>query len=114
MDTELRDFLEEFRKCSLSIIEIVKNENYDELDNKISERQEIINSIGKLNFSKEEINKIVKELEIIPLCNEINEVIISKKNNIKAEMENILVKKRVNNNYNKNVYDRLHILSKRI
>jgi hypothetical protein len=112
--TELQLYLEQLRECSLSIIDIIEKEAYDALESKISERQEIIDSISKLNFAKEEINRIAEALEIVPLSEKINNRIVDKRNLIKRQIETTATKKRANSNYNKSFYDNYHVFSKKI
>lgn len=115
MNEELRSFFEKLRECSIKVIEIVEKEDYDILEEIILERHNIIESISYLNFSKEEINALAKELQIQTLSSKINETIIEKKNKIKADMEEIVSVKRANNDYIKTIYNNTpHIFSKKI
>jgi hypothetical protein len=111
---ELRLYLEQFKQCSLSIISMVEKENYDELDIRISERQEIIDSIGKLSFTKEEINSIAEELEIIALSERISSVINEKKILLRDKLQQNAAMQNANRNYNNNIYNNYHMLSKKI
>ena len=102
------------KECSLSIASIVEKEDYDQLESKIAERQEIIDSINKLSFTKKEITEIVEEFQIITLSEKINSMILNKKAILKNKIEQNAFKKNVNNNYNKDFYRNFHIFSKKV
>jgi len=114
MNIELKEYLEGFKECSLNIVDIVEKEAYEQLEGKIAERQEIIDLISKLSFTKEEITKIAKELEIVALSEKISTMILNKKIILKNQIDQNTINKNVNINYNKNFYKNFHIFSKKI
>lgn len=114
MNCELRNSLEQYRECSLSIIEVLEKEDYEELNNKLDKRQEILDAINKLSFTKLEISVIVEELKIDEISEKIVNLIDYKKNQIKAVIEGNVAKKNASNQYSKNNNSDLRIFSKKV
>ena len=114
MENKLKDYFIEFKNCSLSLIEAINIEDYDALEKKIEERQTILDAIRKLEYSKEEIKSVVEELEITRLSEQIINLLNAKRINLKEKMEEVALNKRVNNNYNRNLYNGSNFFSKKI
>lgn len=114
MDKKLEIYLERFRECSLNIIDIVEREAYEELEGKIEERQEIIDSINGLSYSNEDSSQIFQDIELITLSEKINTIINSKKAILKAQIEENAAKKNASNNYNKSFNNNFHVFSKKV
>lgn len=114
MNNDLRENFNKFKTCSLNILESINKEDYDELEKKIEERQMILDSIMKLDFSQEEIKKVVEELEINKISEEINFILNEKKVDLKDKMDKVALTKRVNSNYNKSFYNNSNFFNKKI
>jgi hypothetical protein len=114
MSMELKANLEKFKECSLNIIDMVEKEDYDELESKFSKRQHILDTINKMNYSKEELAKLVEELEIMAISQKISNIIKLKKDILKIQIEDSAIKKNANSNYNKSLINNFHIFSKKI
>ncbi|MBU3198737.1 hypothetical protein LL037_19920 [Clostridium estertheticum] len=54
----------EYKDITLNIIEIVKTEEYEKLDEIFQKRQLILDDISVLNCSKEELNKFYMQYEL--------------------------------------------------
>lgn len=114
MNEMLRNYLEQYRECSLSIIEVLEKEDYEELNIKLDKRQEILDTINELRFKKQEIAEIVEELKIVEISEKIAKLIEYKKNQIKTVIEGSVAKKNASNQYNKNNNSDLRIFSKKV
>ena len=111
---ELEKIFEEFKVCSLSILSILEKEDYEGLDNKVNERQHILEAIDKLSFTKDEIGKVVEELKIIELSEKINDLMAVKRNYLKTQIEDTVVKKNASSEYSRNLYNNFHAFSKKV
>lgn len=57
-ELEIDEQFEQYKNITLIIMETVKAENYEKLDELFLQRQLILNNINKFNSSKEELNKL--------------------------------------------------------
>jgi len=101
MNSQLREELTKYRDTTIELIKAVENENYDILDNYIDQRREIINSIEKLNFTKEEFIIVCNELKILFFQNNLNKLMNEKKLKVKRQLESINDTKNLQSSYNK-------------
>lgn len=114
MPNDLTGCFEKIKNCSLEIIDILEKENYDSLESKLDERQELINSINKLAFTKQEINAVCEKLKIMELSQRINDLINNKKVKVKELIKQNVIKQNANDKYNKNFYDSSHVFSRKV
>lgn len=114
MNNELREYLALLRECTLELIGIVEAGEIDVLEKKIDEREKIIDSIRKLSFTKKEINLIAEELEIDSLYERLINLINNEKMSAKELLKENAIKKNATSNYNKNLYNNMHIFSKKV
>ncbi|MZK49890.1 hypothetical protein [Clostridium beijerinckii] len=83
-----------YESVTIAIIEIVKSENYENLDELFRQRQLILDNISKVDYSKEElknynlkynIDKLDKTLEI-EIKNQKEELLVKIKENQKRKI----------------------------
>lgn len=86
----LEDNFVKYRDITLTIIEIVKLEEYEKMDEFFQQRQSILNDINKINYSKEELKKFYLQYNIAKL-----EKTLTLEMNLKKE--NLLNKIKENN-----------------
>jgi len=67
----LKENLIEFKNITLTIIEKVKAEEYEKLDEIFAQRQLILDDINKINYLKEELKKFYLQYEIENLEKEL-------------------------------------------
>jgi len=60
----LEENLIEFKNITLTVIETVKSEEYEKLDEIFAQRQLILDDINKSNYIKEELKKLYLQYEI--------------------------------------------------
>lgn len=97
---ELRESLVKFNKLTLEIIRDIKNGNIDSIDGLMDNRQEIIDFIENIDYSKEEFVEICNELKIIENNNELEKMIKYKKEELRNELGELKVTRKANNGYN--------------
>ncbi|WP_315121935.1 flagellar protein FliT [uncultured Clostridium sp.] len=97
---ELRESLVKFNKLTLKIINNIKEGNIDSIDSLMDDRQEIINLIESIDYSKEEFIEICTELKIIENNNELEKMIKNKKEELRNEIGELKVTRKANSGYN--------------
>jgi len=111
---ELEKLLEKYKVCSLEIMSILEKEDYEGLDIKMDERQHILDAVNELTFTKEEITKVVDKLEIIELSAKINDLMALKRNYLKSEIDDTVVKRNANSEYYRNSHNNYRIFSRKV
>ncbi|MFU0823717.1 MULTISPECIES: flagellar protein FliT [Clostridium] len=98
---ELKDGLKEYKNITLDIISSVEKENYDALEQLMSNRQNIINTMDKLDYSKEEFIEVCKELDILMIEQKLLELIKEKRASLINNMNKLVIRNNANKSYNK-------------
>lgn len=98
---DLKDGLKDYKNITLDIINSLEKEDYDVLEQLISNRQNIIDEIDKLSYSKEEFVKICKELDILMLQQKLVKLINEKKASLRNNMNNLATSQNANKSYNR-------------
>lgn len=63
----LEESLVKYRDITLTILEMVKIEEYEKLDETFQQRQSILNNINETNYSKEELKNFYLQYDIYKL-----------------------------------------------
>lgn len=87
MDYNLRDILLKYKEITIMLIESLKSDNIDSLDNLFDSRQKEIDKMVAINSSKEEFSKIYNELYIKEVDDKLKEKMVEKRNEVKSEMD---------------------------
>lgn len=75
----LEESFGEYKNITLNIMERVKEENYEKLDEFFGQRQLILDNINKLNCSKEELKKIYLKYNLDKLDKTLEEEMKNRK-----------------------------------
>ena len=113
MGVDLQDVLIKYKECTLQIIRIIEEDNFDMLGELIQSRQEIVDEALECTFDKVEGKRVYKELGLNEIQEKLNILMSSKLEGIRSEMDKIAKSKRANNSYNKR-YTSATIFSKKI
>ncbi|MCY6353967.1 flagellar protein FliT [Clostridium sp. ZS2-4] len=97
----LKDKLKEYRDITVKIITSVENEDYDNLDELLSDRQEIINLINQLKYSKKDFLYWCKELDILVLNQKLVKLMNKKKADLRNNINKLTNSQNANKSYNK-------------
>ncbi|MEW9093538.1 MAG: flagellar protein FliT [Clostridiaceae bacterium] len=97
---KLRESLVKFNKLTLEIIKDIKEGNIDSIDFLMDNRQEIIDSIENIDYSKDEFIEICTELKLIQNNNELEKLIKAKKEELRNEMGELKISRKANSGYN--------------
>ncbi|MDD3049500.1 MAG: hypothetical protein PHQ89_06030 [Bacilli bacterium] len=97
---EIEEYFEKYNNITLNIMEIIKAENYEKLDEFFSQRQLVLDELSKLNCSKEELNKCYREYNIGKLDKTLEEEIKKRKEDILEKIKENQKRKIALNGYN--------------
>lgn len=114
MDYSLKEHLNFYKDTTKQIIDNLNSDSFDDIAEAINKRQNILDSIGKLKYTKEEINSICEELQIFEIDKKVNDLIKSKQEQLKDNIQKDHTIKNANNTYHKNLYSKAMIFSKKI
>jgi hypothetical protein len=104
----ISECFEKYKEITLQLID--KCSNGDDLDELLNERGNIIDKIGEINLSKEELKEKVEALNILELDNELQTRIKQEKNKTKSQIDILRKNREARKNYN-NIQERLQIFS---
>jgi hypothetical protein len=94
-----RKSLEKYRNLTLNLMEKAKDD--EELSDLINKRSDILKEFDETDYDKEEFKKIVQELNIIELNNELQLTVKKEMVKIKKQIENIRATRVARNSYSK-------------
>lgn len=97
---EIGEYFEKYKNITLSIMEIIKAEKYEKLDEFFSQRQLVLDKLSELNCSKEELNKFYLEYNIGKLDKTLEEEIKKRKEDILEKIKGNQKRKIALNEYN--------------
>lgn len=114
VNSELRKLLQVYKDYTLNLIYNLEKGELDNLEEFLNKRQETIDAIGLIDYTKEEFRKMAEELEILVCQKKLSELIIGKRNEIKEEINKISHVKNANHSYNRRLYGSANVFNKRI
>ncbi|AWI03672.1 flagellar protein FliT [Clostridium drakei] len=100
----LKEALTKYKNCTLQLIEAVEKEDYDILQIMLDERQEIIDSMSNIEYTKEQFVNFTEELNIVAFQKKLTELMYEKRNNLKKELSKISNSRIANKSYNSRLY----------
>jgi hypothetical protein len=110
----LREYLNNYKNMTIELINNLYCDNMDSIDKFMNKRQDILNFIQKLDYTKKEINLIIDEIQLFDIEKRLKDVMTAKKEKLLVEMEKMTVSRNANNSYNKNLYGNARVFSKKI
>lgn len=111
---DLRENLIKFQRLTASLINTLKQEDYDGLGDILSKREGTINIIKSLNYNAEVFKNISSELKLSELENTLNKLMIEKRRIVREQMDNLRTAKKANNNYQRRVQPDSMFFNKKI
>lgn len=97
----LREKLNEYKNITIKLIDEIEREEYDNLDKLLSKRQDLINDIEKLKYTKEDFLKLCKEFDILVLQQKLIKLTNEKKANLRHNIDNLSASQTANKSYGK-------------
>lgn len=101
---ELKQKLVQFKQITIELINALRKEEINRLDDLFDSRQNVIESMDKLTYTVEQFTNICRDLDLLNMQQELSELMYEKKESIKEELNKIQLTKNANNNYNKSFY----------
>lgn len=111
---KLRENLIDFQRLTAALINALNKEDYNALDMIFNEREEIINSIKRLDYVSEDFKKISSELRLSELEDSLNKLLNEKRQSVREQMNRLKASKMANNNYQKSFKSDSMFFSKKI
>jgi hypothetical protein len=95
----LRESLISFRAVTEQLINAINNDLPEELDRLFINRQALINSMEKLQYSKEEFTIVCNELDIFSASKTLEETMIKRRDELKEKMNGLRERTIANKSY---------------
>lgn len=111
---ELKRQLEFYNSDTLKLIESLEKEDYDVLEGLLNKRQQTIDNISKLDYTKQEFSQIAEELNILEHQQRLSNLMTKKRDDVKEELNKISNAKNASYMYNKKIYSNSTIFNKTI
>lgn len=113
-NVELKRQLEVYNLDTLKLIESLQKEDYDALESLLNKRQQTIDDISKLDYTKQEFSEIAEELKILEHQKRLSDLMLAKRDGIKEELNKISSAKNASYVYNKRIYSNSMVFNKTI
>ena len=97
---KLKDELENYRGITINLLETLEEEKYNDLDILLSKRQDVINIINDISYTKDEFKKICTEFEIVILQDKLTQEMDKRREEVKNSIERLTKYKSANKSYN--------------
>jgi len=98
----LEDYLTSYKNITMSLIDSLDKEEFDETINLLELRQEIIENISKLDFKPNIFKQTASDLNLAALEDRAKKLLEQKHSSIKGNLERTRQNRRANSNYFKN------------
>lgn len=113
-NVELKRQLEVYNSDTLKLIESLEKEDYDALESLLNKRQQTIDNISKLDYTKQEFSALVEELKILEHQKSLSDLMTKKRDDVKEELNKISNAKNASYMYNKRIYSNSRVFNKTI
>lgn len=110
----LMDYLNEFNKLTLDLINEVNKGDFEAIDLLIGKRQKVISEVEGLNYNKEEFEKVCSKLNLVENNKELEKVLNLKREYLREEIDELNKSRKANNGYNSRMYTKSVVFSKKI
>jgi len=97
----LKLLLKDFKALTVKLIAELENNLYDNLEEILHKRQEIIIEINKINYTSDIFKELCVNMNVIQLEHKATMLMNDKKNILKKELSQVEGSKTANKNYNK-------------
>lgn len=101
MEIDLSDVLEEYKRCTLELINCIEREDYDLLESLLNKRQKILDEFNNSNYTKDKLSETLVEFKILDYEKKLNNLITEKKDKVKENLNRLSQNKKAINMYNK-------------
>ncbi|MCI9976945.1 flagellar protein FliT [Clostridioides difficile] len=109
---ELEEKISLYKIISEQILSMIANNRYKDINNKLDERQRIINSINEID--RDSFIEKYNELEILKIDNRIKEALDEQLVLVKKELYEYRLTKQVNTIYSNSNREKINIFNKKV
>ncbi|MEA5009359.1 hypothetical protein [Clostridium tyrobutyricum] len=113
MERTVEEILMNYKSCTESIIELLKKEEFNSLQNEMEKRQRILDELISNNDKKDEAKKIYKKMNIGEIEVEAHKLMQNRALLLKKKLKNISINKTASSAYG-NLGSSAKIFSKKI
>lgn len=103
MELDLKKAMKDLKNVTCKLIDKLQQDDYDVLENLMDDRQELLNTLEKLDCTKEQYFTMAQEFEIIQLQNKLSKIMAEKKQKLKQKIDNISKKKVLTKGYSNHI-----------
>jgi hypothetical protein len=114
MKDKLKIQLKKYRDITLKLIENLNQNQFDELNDLLSERESVIYAINSLKYTNEEFKELCSDFKIIESEKILLNLMSKRKEFVRNEIEKMTIRRNANKSYNENFYNSNRIFSKKI
>lgn len=101
MNIQLKQSLEEFKTITIGLIEIIEKDDFEALEGLLLNRQQKIDEMDKMTYSKEEFTTLCSEYQILRLQERLTTLMNEKRFEVRNEINKLTDMKSANKSYNK-------------
>ncbi|AXU48566.1 TPA: flagellar protein FliT [Clostridioides difficile] len=112
MNNNLNEKLDLYRSISMDVIDMLNKDEYENIDNSLEKRQEILESIRLED--KEDFISIYKKEKLLDLDKEMKYLIIEKIEKVKRDLLEYGLTKQVNKAYSNVSREKINIFNKKV
>lgn len=114
MYEDVKEILNQYRVCTLSIMKTIEEEELDLLPPMLEERQNLLDKISDSDYDNDDVRLYYNELRLEELQENLNFMISGKLSFIRDEIAKLNKSQNANNSYNKVNFGGAKIFSKKI
>ncbi|MCC0681672.1 flagellar protein FliT [Clostridioides sp. ES-S-0005-03] len=109
---KLEEKIKLYKDISLQIITLIEKEEYENISNRLNERQNIINSISEVD--KNDFIQFYNDMELIAIDNRIRNSLQEQLSEVKKELHEYKLTKQVNTMYYSLNREKVNIFNKKV
>lgn len=101
MNLQLKQSLEEFKVITIKLIEMIEKGDFEALEDLLLNRQQKIDEMDKMTYTKEEFTMLCSEVQILRLQEKLTNLMNEKRFEVRNEINKLTDMKSANKSYNK-------------
>jgi hypothetical protein len=99
MMKDLKTLIVEYQAVTKAMITEVSKDNFEILEEELSNREQVINSMKSIKFDQVELRSLCEEFQIMKLQKELDSLLIEKRSKLKDEIASLSTSKNANKTY---------------
>lgn len=99
MNEKLKSYLNEFRISTIDMIDYIQEDQMDKFETELKKREELIEKMKALDFSKSEFKEICDNLNIVEINDTLNKMTKDERDRVKLKIMELKKSQSANNAY---------------